>query len=208
MVMKRVSRRGMRGLCALALAVVMAAGTAQPAAAGAHVWTAETEEAGPGVAREKKAEPEQELIPSEVLVTQEPQVIDELNGVQAICRPGGREDYDPVYNCTALVDNYYWDRYRIVILWWMPEPNVIPLTHQEVPFTVTETPEVGDIGFQRNDEGGQHWFLVKRVNEDGSITVIEQNYKWVEDGQTWCSVNRRVRFGETPGLKFFRRPSA
>ena len=45
-----------------------------------------------------------------------------------------------------------------------------------------------------------------RMNRDGSVVVLEQNWKWVEDGITYCTVNRRVIPGVTRELMFFTRP--
>ena len=181
--------------------------------AGAHKWDTAEEGKGPGIGLQEKREAEKAMksqgpeAPEEwVVVTQDPQVIDVFNGVQSICRPGGREDFDPVYNCTALVSNYYEQVYGMDV--WQLYQHQSPIAEGIGSFTVPEKPLPGDIGYQTNDEGGPHWFILKRVNEDGSFTVFEQNFKGVVDGETLTSLNRRVSFDKTRELKFFRRPSA
>ena len=65
-------------------------------AAGAHKWTPAADESGPGVVLSQVQVPEYQE--QNVVVTEEGQVIDTFNDVPAYCRPGGREDYDLVYN--------------------------------------------------------------------------------------------------------------
>ncbi|MCR5371263.1 MAG: hypothetical protein K6E83_11220 [Clostridium sp.] len=180
-----------------------AAGTVTASAAEYNVRT-EKEATGPGRESGTENMPEDDLAERDVLVTEEAQPVNYLNGVAALCRPGGREDFDPLYSCTAFVVRYYHDVYG------MPVYNMwqykIPTDGRAVPFTMTTDPEPGDIGYQTTSEGGPHWFIVKHVNRDGSVVVLEQNWKWMEYGETWCTVNRRVVPGETRDLFFFRRP--
>lgn len=182
----------------LALSLLLAAAAVYPA-------YADTQEAtGPGREVKEQNPLELDLMERDVIVTQEGQAVNYHNGVAAICRPGGREDYDPIYNCTAFVVRYYHDVYG------MPVHNLwqyhFPMDGKGNSFTMTLDPKPGDIGYQTNDEGGPHWFIVKHVNRDGSVVVLEQNWKWVEDGITYCTVNRRVIPGVTRELMFFTRP--
>lgn len=179
--------------------------------AGAHKWNTAEEDRGPGIGLNEKNEIKKAMssqvpeAPEEwVTVTNEPQVIDVFNGVQSICRPGGREDYDPVYNCTALVTKYYKKVYGMDV--WYLYQYLTPNAEGIGDFHVPDTPLPGDIGYQTNDEGGPHWFILKRVNADGSFTVFEQNFKGVVDGETLTSLNRKVSYEKTRDLKFFRRP--
>ena len=195
---------GKRRFAALALALsltVLCSGRAM--AAGAHKWAPAPEESGPGIVSSQEQEPE--YTEEYVVVTEEAQVIDSFNNVPALCRPGGREDSDQVYNCVVLVERYYRQVYGMEVSnEWQFE---IPIAEGIGYFTVTDSPLPGDIGYQTGDDGGPHWFILKRVNEDGTYTVFEQNWKGVFDGVTYASVNRRVP-GTARDLRFFRRPGA
>ena len=172
--------------------------------AGAHKWDNTAGGNGPGIILRQQSEPE--YVEAYVTVTEEGQVIDTFNGVQALCRPGGREDYDQTYNCVVLVERYYRQVYGIEVSnEWQFE---IPVADGVTSFTVTETPAPGDIGYETSSDGGPHWFIVKKVNGDGSFTAFEQNWKWVSEGVTYTAVNRRVSFEKSRDLRFFRRPGA
>ena len=201
---RTMGRSGKGRFVTLALALSLTAlcpGRAM--AAGAHKWTSAPEDSGPGILLSQAKEPEYEE--KYVIVTGEGQVIDSFNDVQAFCRPGGREDYDQVYNCVVLVERYYRAVYGMEVSnEWQFQ---IPVADGIGSFTVTESPLPGDIGYMTGDDGGPHWFILKRVNEDGTYTVFEQNWKGVFDGVTYASVNRRVP-GTARDLRFFRRPGA
>lgn len=191
-----------RSCAALALALslmVLCSGSAM--AAGAHKWTPASEEYGPGIVLRQGPEYPQK----DVVVTQEGQVIDSFNDVAAYCRPGGREDHDQVYNCVVLVERYYRTVYGIEV--YNLFQYEIPFTDMGGEFKATESPVPGDIGYMTNDDGGPHWFILKRVNGDGTYTAFEQNWKWVENGVTYATINRRVP-GTARDLRFFRRPGA
>ena len=174
---------------------------------GAEVSYASTKEAtGPGrEAGVVKNPMETDYIERDVIVTEEGQAVNYHNGVAAICRPGGREDFDPIYSCTAFVVRYYHDVYGMQV--YNMFQYRFPMDGKGNYFTMTGNPKPGDIGYQTNDEGGPHWFIVKHVNQDGSIVVLEQNWKWVENGVTWHTVNRHVYPGYTRELMFFTRPA-
>ena len=185
--------------------VLLASCMTSEALAGAHKWETAPEEYGPGIIMSSR-EQEQEYEEKYISVTEEGQVIDTFNEVQALCRPGGREDYDQTYNCVVLVERYYRQVYGIKVSnEWQFE---IPIADGVTSFTVTETPEPGDIGYETSSDGSPHWFIVKKVNRDGSFTVFEQNWKWVSEGVTYTAVNRRVSFETSRDLRFFRRPGA
>lgn len=194
-----------RSLTAVLFAgALFTAGIASEALAGAHKWETAPEENGPGIILQRAQEPEYEE--RYVPVTEEGQVIDTFNDVQAICRPGGREDYDQTYNCVVLVRKYYRQVYGIEVSnEWQFE---IPIADGNQNFTVTESPAPGDIGYETSIDGGPHWFIVKKVNSDGTFTVFEQNWKWVSEGVTYTAVNRRVSYEKSKDLRFFRRPGA
>ncbi|MBQ7535594.1 MAG: hypothetical protein IJT43_08250 [Stomatobaculum sp.] len=204
------SRKGLTKTVLPALLAGLMLGTliSSEALAGAHKWETSDTESGPGInmSQYNPPAPAEELQEDFVVVTQEAQEIDNFNGVSALCRPGGREDYDQVYNCVVLVERYYRQVYGMEIK--NEYQFEIPIAEGIGPFTVTETPKSGDIGYQTVDDGGPHWFILKRVNEDGTFTVFEQNWKGVEDGVTYTMVNRRVSYENTRDLRFFRRPGA
>lgn len=201
---RSMNRHGKRCFAALTLALSLTALSSGSAmAAGAHKWTPAAEESGPGVVLSRVQEPEYQE--ADVVVTEEGQVIDTFNDVQALCRPGGREDYDLVYNCVVLVERYYLAVYGMKV--WNEWQFKIPIAEGYGDFTVTDQPLPGDIGYMTGDDGGPHWFILKRVNEDGTYTAFEQNWKWVENGVTYATVNRRVP-GNARDLRFFRRPGA
>lgn len=209
---KAVGRNGIRpffpgkaAAAVLTAVILLSAAAPSTVMAGAHKWVPASEEYGPGVRMSGRNRGED--VPEQTVeVTREGQEINSLDGVYAICRPGGREDDDPYYSCVALINYYYNAVYNMSVQnMFLGET---PLTDELQAFHVTDSPQVGDIGYQTNDEGGPHWFILKRVNEDGSYTVLEQNWKWVEDGRTYATINRRVSYDTTPNLKFFRRPGA
>ena len=201
---RSMNRHGKRCFAALTLALSMTALSSGSAmAAGAHKWTPAAEESGPGVVLSRVQEPEYQE--ADVVVTEEGQVIDTFNDVQALCRPGGREDYDLVYNCVVLVERYYLAVYGMKV--WNEWQFKIPIAEEYGDFTVTDQPLPGDIAYMTGDDGGPHWFILKRVNEDGTYTAFEQNWKWVENDVTYATVNRRVP-GTARDLQFFRRPGA
>ena len=201
---RSMKRHGKRCFAALTLALSLTALSSGSAmAAGAHKWTPAADESGPGVVLSQVQVPEYQE--QNVVVTEEGQVIDTFNDVQALCRPGGREDYDQVYNCVVLVERYYKAVYGMEV--WNEWQFKIPIAEGYGDFMVTDQPRQGDIGYMTGEDGGPHWFILKRVNEDGTYTAFEQNWKWVENGVTYATVNRRVP-GTARDLRFFRRPGA
>ena len=155
----------------LTAGILLSAAAPSTVMAGAHKWVPASEEYGPGVRMSGRNRGED--VPEQTVeVTREGQEINSLDGVSAICRPGGREDDDPYYSCVALINYYYNAVYNMSVQnMFLGET---PLTDELQAFHVTDSPQVGDIGYQTNDEGGPHWFILKRVNEDGSYTVLAE----------------------------------
>ena len=136
-----------------------------------------------------------------VLILNDGQIIDTFNGVPAIYITGTGNSNTGTYSCAGYVNNYYKTVYGI---------GVSNLVMDKTPvatygsFFQTANPEPGDIGYHRNGNGtGGHWFIIKEVNSDGAMYVIEQNWKWASDGKTYCYKNRRVEANHSY-LKVFR----
>ena len=134
-----------------------------------------------------------------VRITESPQVVDTFNGVQALYLPGVGNTDTGQYCCANFVDKYYRSIYNVGV--WNMFTGHTPSAGRG-SFSVTTTPQAGDIGYQLNDRGFGHWFIVKAVN-GRNCTIIEQNWKWASGGSTYCTVNRVVTQGQTRGLKFY-----
>lgn len=127
-------------------------------------------------------------------VTKEGFVADTFNGVDAIYRPGGNDGSNATYSCAAFIKKYYLTVYHTNVnnLFSGRTPNAIGSDS----FVKVNTPRIGDIAFSNT-----HWAIVKAVNEDGTVTLIEQNWKWQQGGQTVTKINRVVK---NSSLTFFR----
>lgn len=134
-----------------------------------------------------------------VKITSFPQVVDTFNGVQALYLPGVGNTNTGQYCCADFVSKYYNSVYRVNV--WNMYTGCIPKASRG-SFSATSSPQVGDIGYQLNNRGYGHWFIIKAVN-GRNCTVIEQNWKWASGGSTYCTVNRIVIQGRTNGLKFY-----
>jgi len=134
-----------------------------------------------------------------VKITKSGQVVDSFNGVDAVYVL--EESDEGEYCCARFVSKYYLKMHGVSVsnLFTQCTPVVNKGT-----IDVVTTPQVGDIGYQTNSGGYGHWFIVKAVNDDGTYTVIEQNWKRTSGGEVYCTVNRRVSYDTTKGLKFYR----
>lgn len=119
------------------------------------------------------------------------QTVDTLNGVNAYYRKGPSDGSDKFYSCAAFVKRYYKEVYGV---------NVNNLLYKRTPhaqgdsFKQIKTPRVGDIVAMNTGHGTTHWAIAKSVSEDGStITLIEQNWKWTQNGSTVSLKNRKVK---------------
>lgn len=114
-------------------------------------------------------------------------VSDSLNGVDTIYRSGtssSTDGTDPVYSCAAYIKKYYKSIYGLDV--YNLNNGCTPLTSGD-SFLRVSSPAVGDIVSLTN-----HWAIVKDVASDGTITLIEQNYKWSQGGSYACRVNRKI----------------
>lgn len=117
-------------------------------------------------------------------------VSDTLNGVSALYRPGKSDGTNATYSCAAFIKRYYTKVYGIGVnnLLYKRTPNAIG---SDKFIKVTE-PQVGDIVSETTSHGTTHWSIVKSVGEN-KVTVIEQNWKWRQNGTTYTRVNRSVK---------------
>lgn len=134
-----------------------------------------------------------------VKITQSPQTVDTFNGVSALYLPGTGNTNTGTYCCADFVSKYYRSVYGVNV--WNMYTNRTP-SASKGRFVSTTSPQAGDIGYQLNSGGSGHWFIVKAVN-GSKCTIIEQNWKWSNSGNTYCTVNRIVTQGSTRGLKFY-----
>lgn len=116
-------------------------------------------------------------------------VTDTFHGVKALYRTGGNDGTNATYSCAAFVKRYYSQVYNV---------NVYNLLAGCTPISSKGTirkvssPKEGDI-VATTSGSGNHWAIVKNVNNNGTITLIEQNWKWQQGGKTVARVNRRVK---------------
>ena len=138
---------------------------------------------------------------STIKITTSGQVVDTFNGVEAKYIPGTGNSDTGTYSCAGYVHAYYSAIYGIKVsnLFTGAVPNA-----SEGTFSVTSKPEVGDIGYQLNSSNSGHWFIIKEVNSDNTYTIIEQNRKWISNGNTVTQINRHVSYSDTKGFKVFR----
>lgn len=114
-------------------------------------------------------------------------VSDSFNGVDAVYRTGASSTTDgtnPTYSCAAYIKKYYKALYGLDV--YNLNNGCTPLTNGD-SFLRVSTPIEGDIVATTN-----HWSIVKKVNNDGTITLIEQNYKWSQGSGYACRVNRHI----------------
>ena len=116
-------------------------------------------------------------------------VADSLNGVSAIYRSSTSSSTDGsnmTYSCAAYIKKYYSKVYGYELnnLYCGSVPNVV---NSDDYFVRVKKPKVGDVvSFP------SHWAIVKYIDKDGTVTLIEQNYKWFQDGSAACRINRKI----------------
>jgi hypothetical protein len=118
-------------------------------------------------------------------------VADSFNGVDAIYRKGGNDGSSKTYSCAAYIKKYYKAIYDVSV--YNLFGGSTPKTYEGTKISSVKSPKVGDIAYKNN-----HWSIVKKVNSDNTVTLIEQNWKW---GGNQCKANRTVA---TSSLKYFR----
>lgn len=125
-------------------------------------------------------------------------VLDSLNGVKAIYRRGRSDGSSSTYSCAAYVKKYYKKVYKKTVnnLFYGRTPNVYGDS-----FVRVKKPRVGDIAAVNTNHGTTHWAIVKKVNSNKSVTLIEQNWKWQQGGSTYTKKNRKIK---NSSVRFYR----
>lgn len=126
------------------------------------------------------------------------QVVDSLDGVKAYYRKGGNDGSNKFYSCAAYVKRYYKTVYGkdVYNLFY----NRTPQTYDD-SFVKVNKPQIGDIVAMNTGHGTTHWAIVKKVNKNGTVTLIEQNWKWTQGGSTKSVLNRKVKCSK---VRFYR----
>lgn len=162
-----------------------------------------TETVSEGTAKEEspknKKESEKVNYKEEILtITKEKFVADSLNGVSALYRKGGNDGSNSTYSCAAFIKRYYKEVHGVTVmnLFGGRTPS-----SSEGKFKSVKKPQVGDIVACSSTSGSSHWALVKKVNDNNTVTLIEQNWKWSQGGQTVCKINRTISISSA---RFYR----
>lgn len=132
----------------------------------------------------------EEVVP----ITYNGMATDSFQGIEANYIMGTGNSNTGAYCCAGYVIKFYKelygvDTYNINTVWGMP--TVVKAGH-EVHLEEVSTPKPGDM---MQSLTYSHVGIVKRV-ENGKAILIEQNYKWWQNGQTVASVEREVGFDE------------
>lgn len=125
-------------------------------------------------------------------------VVDQLDGVKALYRTGRNDGSDSTYSCAAYIKRYYKQEVGVTVnnLFKGRTPN-----SSKGSFRSVTKPQVGDIVACSSTSGSNHWAIVKKINSNKTVTLIEQNWKWSQGGQTLCKVNRTISI---PSGKYYR----
>lgn len=131
-------------------------------------------------------------------ITKEGFVADSFNGVDALYRKGRSDGSSSTYSCAAYIKRYYKEVHGVSV------NNLFggrtPMSSKGT-FKLVKTPQAGDVVACHSTGGSNHWAIVKQVNDDNTVTLIEQNWKWSQGGQTVCKSNRSISFSSG---KFYR----
>jgi len=119
-------------------------------------------------------------------------VTDTFNGVKALYRTGGNDGSNATYSCAAFVKKYYAEVYGVTV--YNLFAGCTPISSKG-NFKKVSNAKEGDI-IATSSGSGNHWAIVKKVNKNGTVTLIEQNWKWQQDGKTVARVNRKVKVNE------------
>lgn len=131
-------------------------------------------------------------------ITKDKFTADSFNGVDALYRRGSGDGNNATYSCAAFIKKYYKEVYGVSVknLYSNSTPS-----SSEGKFKSVKKPQVGDIVACSTNSGSNHWAIVKKVNDDNTVTLIEQNWKWSQGGQTVCKINRTLSISKA---KFYR----
>ena len=180
----------------LALAGLLLINTASVTASATEVSLSETTESEVTL---PEAECKKCVYKSQTLtITKEGFVADSFNGVDALYRKGRNDGSSSTYSCAAYIKRYYKEVHNVTV------SNLLsgrtPVSSKGT-FKLVKTPEAGDIVACSSTGGSNHWAIVKQVNDDNTVTLIEQNWKWSQGGQTVCKINRSISVSSG---KFYR----
>ncbi len=125
-------------------------------------------------------------------------VADTLNGVQALYRPGRNDGSNSTYSCAAFIKRYYKEVHGVTVMNLFAGRTP---SSSKGSFKSVSTPQVGDVVACPSTSGSNHWAIVKQVNNNNTVTLIEQNWKWSQGGQTLCKINRSISISSG---KFYR----
>lgn len=132
-----------------------------------------------------------------VQITYEGQIVDTFNGVPAKYIPGYKNSDEGPYSCAAYVKSYYSTIYGV---------SVSNLKSGRTPLAAEKGYSFKQIssGVVTGDivRMPGHWAIVKSVSGN-TLTLIEQNWKWMSNNKTYASVNRTVTLGSS-GVVVFR----
>jgi len=135
---------------------------------------------------------------SNVEITKSMQVVDTLDKVDALYRPGTVENdqSDSTYKCAAYPIKYFKSQYGVNLsgLGLNGTPSV-----SSGKISVVTTPQKGDLAFWASSP---HSAIVKSVS-GSKATLIEQNWKYLSNGKWYATINREVSTTAS-GLKFYR----
>lgn len=118
-------------------------------------------------------------------------IADSFNGVDAVYRKGSGDGSNATYSCAAFIKKYYKKVYDVSV--YNLYSGSTPKTYEGKKISSVKSPKEGDIAYKNG-----HWSIVKKVNSNDTVTLIEQNWKW---NGNQCKANRTVN---TSSLKYFR----
>ncbi len=127
--------------------------------------------------------------PKILTITKSSYIADTFNGVEALYRKGGNDGSNSTYSCAAYIKRYYKEVHGVTVMNLFS--GATP-SSSKGNFKLVKTPQEGDIVACSTSSGSNHWAIVKKVNDDNTVTLIEQNWKWSQGGQTVCKVNRSI----------------
>jgi len=129
-----------------------------------------------------------------VPVTEYGMTVDSFQGVDARYIPGLYNSNTGEYCCAGYVIKFYKtlygvDTFNINTVWGKP---TVVLPGHDVALVEVSEPEPGDM---MQNLTYSHVGIVKKVEED-KVILIEQNYKWGENGQTVAAYEREIGLDE------------
>jgi len=128
--------------------------------------------------------------------TKSAQVVDSLDGVNALYRPGSGDGSDTTYSCAAYAKRYFSSRYGVTVYNLLQYRTPLVSSGK---LTVVTTPQKGDLAFWRNRP---HSAIAKYLS-GSTVVLIEQNWKWLQNG-SWVTYKERTVSKYDSQIKFYR----